>query len=125
MAMQKILIIEDETDLQEAIHARLVTEGYEVRTANSSEEGLKQVLTEKPDLILLDIMTHSLHGSVFVQRLRGLSADKNDSKVIVLTNLDNDISKNKFSDGDIFAYLVKADTSLDQITNKVAAALSS
>ena len=123
--MQRILIIEDEADLREAVQASLVAEGYDVRTTSTSEEGLKLVMETKPDLILLDIMTHSLHGAVFVQRLRDLPAGKNDSKVIVFTNLDNDISKSKFSDNNVSAYLVKAEMSLDQVVKKVSEVLNS
>jgi len=122
--MQKILIIEDEADLREALRATLITEGYAVRASETSEIGLQLVLEDKPDLILLDIMTRSMHGSLFVQRVRSLPAGQNDSKIIVITNLDNDISKNKFSAGDISAYLVKAETSLDQIKAKVAEVLA-
>jgi len=82
-------------------------------------------MESRPDLILLDIMTHSLHGAVFIQRLRDLPEGKNDSKVIVFTNLDNDISKSKFSKDDISAYLVKAEMSLDQVVKKVSEVLSS
>ena len=42
--MRRILIIEDEADLREALQTSLIAEGYDVRSADSSEEGLKQVL---------------------------------------------------------------------------------
>ena len=118
--MKKILIIEDETDLREAVQDALTSAGYEVRTAETSEDGLKQVLESKPDLILLDIMTHSIHGAIFLQRLRDLPVGQNDSKVIVFTNLDNDISRDKFSNLQIEDYLVKAEMSLDNLVNKVS-----
>lgn len=121
--MKKILVIEDENDLCEAIQTRLVAEGYSVTTAGTSEEGLMLVTENKPDLILLDLMTHSMHGSVFMQRLRQLPPGKNDSKVIVFTNLDNDISRDKVLPHDIVDYLVKAKISLDEVAKKVSDAL--
>lgn len=122
--MKNILIIEDERDLREAIQTRLIADGYLVRTSETSEEGLKLVSEHKPDLILLDIMTHSMHGSVFLQRLRQLPEGQNDSKVIVLTNLDNDISRDKVSPHNIVDYLVKAKISLDEVAKKVSDALA-
>jgi DNA-binding response OmpR family regulator len=122
--MKSILIIEDERDLREAIQTRLIADGYLVRTSETSEEGLKLVSEHKPDLILLDIMTHSMHGSVFLQRLRQLPEGQNDSKVIVLTNLDNDISRDKVSVHNIVDYLVKAKISLDEVAKKVSDALA-
>jgi len=123
--MQKILIIEDDKDIKDAVQTHLVSKGYNVRTAESSEEGLKLVMETKPDLILLDIMTRSLHGSVFVERLRNLPPGKNDSKVIIFTNLDNDMSKNKFAGSDVAGYLIKAEVSLEQIADKVSEVLGS
>lgn len=122
--MKKILIIEDEQDLREAMQSRLIADGYNVRTSATSEEGLQHVLEDKPDLILLDIMTSSMHGAVFMQRLRQLPPDLNDSKVIVVTNLDNDISRGKFESCAIDDYLVKAEITLDNLSERVAQVLA-
>lgn len=118
--MKKILIIEDEQDLREAMQARLMSDGYHVRSTRTSEEGLQMVLDDKPDLILLDIMTGSIHGAVFAQRVRILPEGQNDSKIIVVTNLDNDISREKFAPFQIEDFLVKAEVTLDDIAKKAA-----
>ena len=52
--MKKILIIEDDTDLQEGIAFSLNSEGYQILTADGMEEGWNIVLSEPLDLILLD-----------------------------------------------------------------------
>jgi len=82
------------------------------------------VTENKPDLILLDMLTHSIHGALFLQRLRQLPEGQNDSKVVILTNLDNDITRDKVEPFGIEDYLVKAETSLDQIATKVATILA-
>jgi DNA-binding response OmpR family regulator len=119
MAMKRILIIEDEEDLREALHTKLAAEGYRVETAETSELGLKSIIENKPDLILLDVLTHSIHAAAFLQRLRDLPPGKNDSKVIVLTNLDNDITRKKVMEYNVEDYLVKAKISLEEIAKKV------
>lgn len=121
--MKNILIIEDETDLREALQARFTSDGYQASTARTTEEGLAMVVKQKPDLILLDIITRTLHGAVFLERLRQLPPDKNDSKVIVLTNLDNEITREKVKPFGIEHFLVKADVTLDQIAETVTATL--
>ena len=77
------------------------------------------VIADKPDLILLDIMTGTMHRAVFLERLRQLPEGQNDSKVIVLTNLDNDISRKKFEKPQITDYLVKTVTSIDTIITRI------
>ena len=117
--MSKILIIEDEVDLREALQTKFTGDGYEVTAVETSELGLQSIIENKPDIILLDVMTHSLHASAFLQRLRQLPDGKNDCKVIVLTNLDNEITRKKVMEYGIEAFLVKASTSLEQISAKV------
>lgn len=54
--MAKILIIDDDPDIVEAMKVVLRTRDYKVTSAVSGEEGLKKVKTDKPDLVMLDIM---------------------------------------------------------------------
>ncbi len=121
--MKKILVIEDDTTLSQALQLALEKGGYTVSVAPSSELGLVMVVTDKPDLILLDVMTYSLHASTFLQRLRQLPEGKNDSKVIVFTNLDNEIVRQKVSQYAIDDFLIKSETSLQQIVEKVRSLL--
>lgn len=122
--MKKILIIEDENDLRLALQTRLIGDGYLVKTSETAEEGLKNATEETPDLILLDVMTNSLHASVFLERLRNFSEKTRSIKVIVLTNLDNDITRQKVSMFGIEAYLIKSNTSLEKVSEIIAGILS-
>lgn len=54
--MPKILIIEDDVDMAEAVRMPLEASGYEVVHALSGEEGLQKVKEVEPDLIILDVM---------------------------------------------------------------------
>ncbi len=56
----KILIIDDDQDFNDAVTPILESALYEVVTALNPEEGKKKIFSEKPDLILLDIMMDSL-----------------------------------------------------------------
>ena len=54
--MSKILIIEDDPDMVMAMRLPLESNGHEVSTASTGEEGLAKVIEIKPDLIILDVM---------------------------------------------------------------------
>jgi len=54
--MPKILIIEDDVDMAEAVRMPLEAEGYEVVHVLTGEEGLQKVKEIEPDLIILDVM---------------------------------------------------------------------
>lgn len=62
MAQKKIIVIEDELDIQEIIEFNLQREGFAVATANHGEAGLEKVRREGTDLVLLDLMLPGLDG---------------------------------------------------------------
>ena len=57
----KILLVDDEKDIVEFLQYNLIHEGFEVITAYNGMEALKK-LSEKPDLVILDIMMPQLNG---------------------------------------------------------------
>ncbi len=52
----KVLLIDDDQDFRASVRSLLESEGHQVVEAASGKEGLRQVLQEKPNLIVLDIM---------------------------------------------------------------------
>jgi DNA-binding response OmpR family regulator len=70
MTQQRILVIEDEPDLRRGLEMNLKAEGYEVLTAASGDVGVRQALSERPDLILLDVMLPGLNGLDVCRQLR-------------------------------------------------------
>jgi DNA-binding response OmpR family regulator len=80
--MERILIIEDEAPMRTALADLLAGEGYRALTAADGEAGLQRALSEKPDLILLDVMMPKLDGFAVCAELRRLA---NDVPVLMLT----------------------------------------
>jgi DNA-binding response OmpR family regulator len=80
--MPRILIIEDETPMRTALTDVLAAEGHRVITAADGETGLNRALTEKPDLILLDVMMPKLDGFAVCAELRRIS---NPVPILMLT----------------------------------------
>ncbi len=68
----RLLLIEDELPLRTAVRDALTDEGWRVITAADGQEGLDRALSEKPDIILLDIMLPKLDGYALCRELRRL-----------------------------------------------------
>jgi DNA-binding response OmpR family regulator len=67
---EKIVIIEDESDILEVIEYNLKREGYEVLTSQDGEEGLEQIGRSAPDLVVLDLMLPNIDGIEICRRLK-------------------------------------------------------
>jgi len=89
MSKKKILVIEDDPDQIVMIKARLEFAGYEFISAKDGEEGLKKVLQEKPDLVLLDILLPKMEGEEVCEKIRSDPKTRN-TPIIIVTGVDAD-----------------------------------
>lgn len=76
-----LLIIEDDRNLVEAMELYLSSMDYEISTAYDGMEGLQMVYSQRPDLVILDLMLPKLDGWEVCERVRGVS----DVPIIMLT----------------------------------------
>ena len=88
--MKKILIIEDEPNIRELVLYNLQANGYEGIQAEDGIMGITMVHTEKPDLILLDIMLPGKNGYDICRELR---SEGNNTPIIMLTAKNEEIDK--------------------------------
>ena len=121
-AKKKILIIEDEKDIIVALRLRLEANGYEVIAAGDGAEGLNKARTEKPSLIILDIMLPKLDGYKIARMLK-FDQNFGDIPIIMLTAKvqQSDIQRGKEAGAD--AYITKpfkAEELLEQIKQLLA-----
>jgi DNA-binding response OmpR family regulator len=72
--MTKILVVDDEPLYLRLLQINLLTEGYEVITADNGEEALEAIYASSPDLVLLDIMMPKLDGITTCERIRQFSS---------------------------------------------------
>jgi len=88
--MSRILIIEDNEDLAFGLRNNLEIEGYEIETASTGKDGLRQAAEFGPDLILLDLMMPEMDGFEVLESLR-----KNDDStpVLILTARGEELDK--------------------------------
>ena len=81
MPEQKVLVVEDEENLVEALRYNLEREGYDVLTAMDGEKGLELAKGSNPDIIILDIMLPRLDGLEVCRILRR----ENNTPILMLT----------------------------------------
>ncbi len=77
MSKGKILVVDDEIYIVHILDFSLGMEGYEVVTALDGEQALEKVKTDKPDLIVLDIMMPKLDGYEVCKSIKSNSATQN------------------------------------------------
>jgi two-component system alkaline phosphatase synthesis response regulator PhoP len=87
---KKILIVEDDPGISLGLKDEFESEGYDVWAAEDGEKGLEAAKTQKPDLIILDIMLPVLDGYEVCKRLR---MEGNRTPIIMLTVKDKEIDK--------------------------------
>jgi two-component system, OmpR family, response regulator VicR len=87
-----ILCIEDEQEMIDLIRLILSRRGFDVRGANSGEEGLEIIQKEHPALVLLDLMMPDMDGWEVYQQMKADEATKN-IPVIVVTAKAQSIDK--------------------------------
>lgn len=83
--MSRILIVEDEDVMADMLRDVLVAEGHEVFEAYNGEEGLRLLLEQRPDVVLLDLMLPILDGPGFLAAM-GEHADFHHTPVIAMTS---------------------------------------
>ncbi len=68
--MKNVLIVEDNLTMLRGLKDNFESKGYQVKTATDGEQGLKTAMTEKPDLIILDIMLPKMNGFEVCSHIR-------------------------------------------------------
>lgn len=107
--IKTILLIEDDLFIGEMYSRSLGREGYQVDLIQSGAEGLQAALTKQYDLILLDVMLPEKKGTEVLQALRGGEDKVPNSRIIVLTNYEQDEESKIAMQSKADGYLIKAD----------------
>ncbi len=68
--MKKVLLVEDNQDLQFLLTVQIKSMGFSIISANNGMEGVKKAIKEKPDLILMDILMAGMDGREATRMIR-------------------------------------------------------
>ncbi len=112
-----LLVIDDEAALNTALCESLKHAGYAVKSARTGSEGLKEV-SHDIDLVLLDVMLTDTTGWDVLEEIKSEASTK-DIPVIVMSNLDSTDRRVELSISGAVDYILKSNTSLDTIVEKV------
>ena len=93
----KILVVDDDPDIVEAICAVLEAHSHQVVTAHDGEEGLGKLKEEKPDLMILDLLMPKMDGFAVLKELQDPRRSKySNLPILVLTSIREDASRRRY-----------------------------
>lgn len=122
---KKILIVEDDENLVEMYKEKLKLEGFSVKVALDGKKALAKI-SQKPDLILLDILMPGLNGFEVLKRIKA-NRELDEIPVIVLTNVGSesfDSDKNLAISLGAVDYMIKSHNTPQDVVNRVNAILA-
>jgi DNA-binding response OmpR family regulator len=102
----KILIADDDLEIQKMVEAALKPIGADLVFADDGEQAVEKLLVEKPNLVILDVMMPKLSGWEVAKYIRGRD-DLKDMKILILTAIGEKVS-------DATSPLAGADDHLDK-----------
>lgn len=117
---KKILIVEDERPLNQAMSLELKNAGYEVEAAFDGQEALDFIGTKKYDLILLDLLMPKMNGLDVLMEMKKRNIT---FPVIVSSNLSDESGIQKAKELGVKDYFIKSDVSLSDIVEAVKKAI--
>lgn len=114
-----ILIVEDDKYLREFYAEYLAKEGFRILTAENGQTGLETVISQKPDIVLLDLMMPIMDGKTMLHKMRAIP-EFTHTPVVILTNAGDaeNIRQTQLFDN-ANAFFIKSNVTPDEILSKV------
>lgn len=119
MAIKTILIVEDDRFIGEMYVRSLKKAGYDVDWMIDGNDGLIAARNKQYDLLLLDVMLPERRGSEILEALRGAEDLIPNSRVIVLTNFEQDDESRAAMEARADAYLIKAEITPNKLLSVI------
>ena len=94
---EKILVVDDDPDILDAISMILESQGYQVVTARDGVEGLANLKAENPDLMILDLLMPKMDGFAVCKELQDPRWSKyGDIPILMLTSVREEASRRRY-----------------------------
>lgn len=117
MSDAKILVVEDEQSMANALKLKLTNEGFDVEVANNGEEALKKIETGSFALVLLDLVMPKVDGFKVLETVKDMDIEP--PTIIVSSNLSQTEEFQRAKELGAEDYYVKSNTSLSKILDLV------
>lgn len=111
---KKVMIVEDDTVLANALSLALEDQGYQISLATDGEEAERMIVQEVPDLILLDLLLPIKNGFEVLKVVRQ-NPDTKDISVVILTNFEQETSIDEGMRLGAKDYIVKANIDIKDV----------
>jgi len=93
----KILIVDDDPDITEALSMILESKGYQISTASDGVDGLTSLKADKPDLMILDLLMPKMDGFAVCKELQDPRWSKyRDIPILILTSVREEASRRRY-----------------------------
>jgi len=119
---QKILMIDEDKFLRKVYRDKFSREGFEFLEATTGVEGLDKIISEKPDLVILDLILPGKTGFDVLIEAK-MKTEIKDIPVIILSNLGQDSDVKRGMSLGAVDYLIKSEVSLSQVVGKIKESL--
>ena len=120
--LKKVLIVEDDVHVSRVFQIQLEKMGFTTVLGFDGEEAIKILASEKPDLVILDLMIPKKDGFEVIEEIRK-NSEFLKTPVIVISNLGQDTDKARALGLGATEYLVKIDHPIQDIVDMVKAYL--
>lgn len=117
-----VLIIEDEIQYSSLLKESLEKEGIQAQVAADGQAALNFLEKQTPDLIVLDLIMPRMDGRTFLEKAKA-NQKFGRIKVIVVSNLGEEIKSEFVKEWGVKDYIIKADISLEKIIAKIKKAI--
>ena len=87
--MSRILIVDDDPDFVEATRIVLESAGHEIVAAADSDEGLRKVREEKPQLVILDVIMDTILDGLHMSQQMASDPEQRDIPILMVTSIAN------------------------------------
>lgn len=123
-ALKRVLVAEDDLFLNKVYALALQKEGFNVEFVKDGNEAMEAIGRESPDLLLLDLVMPIMDGFAILEKLRANPATQ-DLRIMVLSNLGQDDDMKAIEQYHVLDYIIKSNTHINEIVEKIKKALSS
>jgi DNA-binding response OmpR family regulator len=115
---KKILFVEDDEGFYNIFSVSLKMKGYDVIHVSDGSEAVEKAISEKPDLVILDIILPGMSGLDILKELKETEETKK-IKVVMLTNFGTDDNVNKAMELGADDYLMKYNVVASELPQKI------
>ena len=115
---KKVLIVEDDEHIAKVYEIQLAKEGLIIIIARDGEEAVKIIESEKPDLVILDLMLPKKDGFWVLEEIKK-NAKSSKIPILVISNLGQKTDEKRAMELGATEYLIKIDYPIQEIISKI------